>query len=131
MGEKKLIKVLVFRVGQEPVVEEIDASLEAKQKLVGGYIECVNIGSFSRFGGKDNVDLWCNEDGKNTGLPFNLRLPVDPMFPDDIIAGDFFLASVTSGGNTKSLSQKMIEKYTKLFKTPAAPAYVANMLSSL
>lgn len=114
MSKTRIVKVLLCKVGQAPIVHEFEHSLEAMQTLVGGNIECINIGRMTRFGGKDNVDLWCNEEGKLVGLPLNLRGPVDPLFPHDIIAGDFFLAS-NRNCSVISLSEKLVEKYSRLF----------------
>lgn len=100
----KMVKVLVFPVGKAPEVREIDDSLESMQGIVGGYIEPVSVGN--------GLTLWCNEEGKVTGLPLNLRGPEDPLFPSDVIAGDFFLARNTSGGGLKSLSDKDIKTFT-------------------
>ena len=43
---------------------EIDNTLEALQKAVGGYIETVSIFK--------DVTLICNEEGQLTGLPYNM-----------------------------------------------------------
>jgi len=34
------LRVLVCRVEQEPVVEEVTPGFESLQKVVGGYLEC-------------------------------------------------------------------------------------------
>jgi hypothetical protein len=83
----------------------------------------------SRFGGKDNVDMWCNEEGKlQHPIPWNLRAPFDPLYPDDIVAGDFFLAS-NRNGECVSLSEKLITKYQKLFeKSGDAEAAIRTLL---
>ena len=104
----KTVKVLVFPVGKPAEVREIASGLEAMQAVVGGYIEAVAL--------NENVTLWCNEEGKVTGLPLNLRAPRDPMFPHDIIAGDFFLSRVSQKtGATTSLTEKDIKTFTEAF----------------
>lgn len=70
---------------------QIKHSLENMQALVGGYIECINIGK--------GLDLWCNEEGRINGLP----MIMDPII-DDFIAGDYFFARHDNEGNTISLT---------------------------
>jgi hypothetical protein len=90
MGHVKItIRVLVYRVGQAPVVEEISDSLDALQAIVGGYIEPVPLAP--------NILLICNERGKLDGLPFNRTVCVrGPPFNRatcgvEGIVGDFFV----------------------------------------
>jgi len=123
------LRVLVCRVGQEPIAEEIDPGLEPMQKIVGGYVECLGL--------EKNVDLWCNEEGRYT-LPLNRRFAArapqvdpkewsfviksDPNLADPgqmgyhEIHGDFFVAGADNEeGETVSLPEAAIEKYTKVF----------------
>ena len=117
----KMIKILVCKAGQKAEVQEMEHSLANMQKLVGGLIECIRIAP--------GVDLWCNEEGKINGLPLNLRSPQDPVFPNDIIAGDFFLAGHRGAGTT-SLSDKNIERFKTIFADAGdANAAVRSILS--
>lgn len=59
----KRIEALVFRVGEKSVIEQIGSSLEAMQKIVGGYIQALPLGS--------GLVLICNEEGRLKGLPVN------------------------------------------------------------
>jgi len=123
------IRVLVLRVGQAPVIEEIDTGLDAMQKIVGGYVECLVLDR--------HVDLWCNEDGSAMGLPLNRRFAARaPELPSGLdfaiflapdladpgqmgehrIHGDFFLARHDGDGGTLSLTDEDIEKYHKVFE---------------
>lgn len=61
------IKVIVVEPEKEPYIKEIDDTLEAKQKLVGGDIEIVS----SFFSDKVDYDFIINEEGKIRGLPLN------------------------------------------------------------
>jgi hypothetical protein len=119
------VRALVCRVGQEPVVEDIQTDLDALQALVGGYIECVPL---------DDVDVWCNEDGRMLGLALNRRLGarapeargVDVVIKlDEGLAdpgemgvyefrGDIFLAGRKPSGAMASLSDEAIAKYREL-----------------
>ena len=54
-----------YQAAGEPAKRiEIDNTLEALQKAVGGYIETVSIFT--------DVTLICNEEGRLTGLPYNM-----------------------------------------------------------
>ena len=87
------MKVVVCRVGAEPVVEEIEPGLKAMQAVVGGYIERVQLDA--------SIDLWCNEEGRIIGLLPN-RLAHANYGPQPI-HGDFFIAKY-DGDETRGLS---------------------------
>lgn len=63
MNENK-ITVLLVQEGKYPKTIEIDDTLEAMQRLVGGDIE-----EYIPF--EDEVAIICNEEGKVNGLPLN------------------------------------------------------------
>jgi len=88
------IKIIIKKVGLPPEYAEIEPTLEVMQKLVGGYLECVRLTA--------TVDLWCNEDGKGLGLPFNVFLAQNGELQDAVV-GDFFLARHNEEGDTVSL----------------------------
>ena len=71
------LKILYKEVGKRPKPMEIEDTLEAKQKLVGGLIEVVPY--------IDNMLLICNEEGKILNMPANL------LFDNDYIAGNSFV----------------------------------------
>ena len=71
------LKILYKEVGKRPKPIEIEDTLEAKQKLVGGLIEVVPY--------IDNMLLICNEEGKILNMPANL------VFDNDYIAGNCFV----------------------------------------
>jgi|SRR5215831_3399693 len=67
------IRVVVYRVGKPPVVEEIDPDdLGVLQALVGGYLEHVELPA--------GLHLWCNEDGAR-GQPLNRLVRARPVPP--------------------------------------------------
>jgi hypothetical protein len=101
---KKKIKVLVVPVGQSPEAREIEPALRPMQELVGGFIEAVYL--------EDYVQLICNEEGKLKGLPPNRSLPEIR----DVVMGDFFVSRVNAEGESVSLTQKDIDKYTARFQ---------------
>ena len=88
------ITVLKVEPGKAPETVTIPNTLEAAQKMVGGYIEVLNV---------DNACLVCNEDGKLTGLEGNRRLG------NDIITGTFFLTGCTDDGDFCSLTPEQME----------------------
>lgn len=102
--KEEKIKVLYVEPNKLPVEMIIDNTLEAKQELVGGYIECVCLLD------DDTVFLICNEEGKLEGLPLNRDIGYD------IIAGPFIIAGDDQElGEFISLSQEQIEKYKEKF----------------
>ena len=78
--KNKKLKIVYKEVGKDPVVMEIDDTLEAKQKLVGGLIEVVPY--------KDNLLLICNEEGKISNLKPNLQFDYDYIVGNCFIVGD-------------------------------------------
>lgn len=91
------LRVLYKEVGKKPRIIDIDDTLEAKQKLVGGLIEVVPY---------DDVLLICNEEGKIMNLSPNL------IFDYDYIAGNCFLIGDDyENAGFKSLSKQEIMKY--------------------
>lgn len=110
---KNQITVLYLQVGKLPQTVSIDNSLEAMQRLVGGYIE-----EYMPF--DDEVALICNEEGKMNGSSLN-RAVYDEHSKEmiEIIAGDFFIAYAPVGSeNFKSLPKDLEKKYAEKFKYP-------------
>lgn len=105
------IKVLYFKVGREPKVIEIENTLEAKQKLVGGYIEmeCPPIHD-------DSAVVICNEEGKLLGLEPNIYLFTEEGIPYDVICGDCFIVDAPLDSDEfGSLSDEQIAKYSLFY----------------
>ncbi len=107
------ISVLLIQTEQKPKLVEIPDTLEAMQKLVGGYIE-----EYMPF--DDEVAIICNEEGKMNGLPLNRAIYADGSKEiSDIIAGDFFIAyAPIDSENFKSLPKDLEKKYSEKFKYP-------------
>lgn len=65
--KERQITVVIKEPGRRARVEYLfDNTLDALQKAVGGRIETVTIAS--------DLVFICNADGRNEGLPFNVRL---------------------------------------------------------
>lgn len=100
LEETKKLKVIFKEVGKDPVVMEIDDTLEAKQKLVGGLIEIVPY--------KDDLLLVCNEEGKITNLKPNLQFDYDYIAGNCFIVGDDY-----ENSGFKSIGDSQIEDVKK------------------
>ena len=93
MKEEK-IKVLALLPMELPKEIELDNTLEAMQKFVGGLIECITLSDTGSV-----VTLVCNDEGKLLGLPLNR-----PLWDGaDVLTGPGFLAGCDNEGNLTSL----------------------------
>ena len=101
--KKEMLTVLKAEPGKPPEEVTMPNTLEAMQKMVGGFIEVVYL---------DDVCLVCNEECKLIGLEGNRRVG------DDIIAGTFFLAGDTEDGEFCSLAREQIDVYAEHFAHP-------------
>lgn len=102
--------VLAVMPGKAPERMELDGSLEAMQKFVGGTIQAVY--PFS-----DPVAIVCNDEGKLLGLGYNRALQDDSGNVYDILCGPFFICGLGED-NFASLSEKLLQKYTRMFQRP-------------
>lgn len=100
LEETKKLKVIFKEVGKDPVVMEIDDTLEAKQKLVGGLIEIVPY--------KDDLLLVCNEEGKITNSKPNLQFDYDYIAGNCFIVGDDY-----ENSGFKSIEESQVEDIKK------------------
>ena len=103
--KEEKIKVLYVEPNKLPTEMIIDNTLEKKQELVGGYIQCACLLD------DDTVSLICNEEGKLDGLPLNRDIGYDIIAGPFIIVGDDF-----ENGEFISLTDAQIEKYKKRFE---------------
>lgn len=94
----------VYVEPNKPAYEtEIENTLKALQRAVGGYIEAVSI--------SDGISLVCNEEGKLDNLPGNRRIG------NDIIAGAFVIVG-NGEEDFRSLTDEETSKYLKKFAQP-------------
>ena len=106
MKEEK-IKVLALLPMELPKEIELDNTLEAMQKFVGGLIECITLSDTG-----SAVTLVCNDEGKLLGLPLNR-----PLWDGaDVLAGPGFLAGCDNEGNLTSLPQSTMDFYKEKFR---------------
>lgn len=95
------IKCLYIKPYELPEEIEIDKKLEAYQKLVKGYIECINL---------DDVILICNDEGKINNMPLNRDIGFDIIAGPFLIVGDDY-----ERGDFKSLTDEQILNYKTIF----------------
>lgn len=95
------INVLIIEPGKPPYEKRIPNTLQAKQEIVGGYIEAVPL--------SDTADLICNDDRELTGLSPNRRLG------DDVICGTFLIAGTDGSEDFCSLNEEDMERFRNAF----------------
>ena len=98
-----MLKVLVVPVGEAPRVQTIDRGLAPMQQLVGGYIEAIPLAQ--------NVDAFCNEEGRLQGLPRNRWVERIQGY----VCGAFFISRHDEEGNAVDLTPSDIKRYKKEF----------------
>lgn len=76
---------------------EIENSLQAEQKFVGGLIECTAL--------TEDIDLVCNEEGLLLDLAPRIAIPESKT----IIAGDCFICRHDRKGNFQSIKESDLE----------------------
>ena len=99
-----MIKGLLVMPNELPREIEFENTLEDKQLLVGGYIECVYPEK------DDGVVFICNEEGKINGMKYNRDIGYDIIYGPFIIIGDDY-----DNGDFKSLTDDQILKYKMRF----------------
>ena len=106
------MKILLVEPNRQPVVREIDGSLESMQQVVGGLIEAI-------YPFEDAVALVCNEEGKLCGLPYNRALRDRDGHVYDVVAGTFFLCGAPPDSDRfTDLTEEQIETYTRIYEKP-------------
>ena len=107
------MNILVIAPLEKPALREIDGSLAAMQRLVGGTIQAV-------YPFEEPVALVCHDEGKLLGLPLNRAL-YHPETGElcDVIAGTFFLCGAPPGsGDFASLTGEQIRLFSRRFARP-------------
>ena len=106
------MNVLLVPPLEPPRAAELDNTLEAMQRAVGGPIQAV-------YPFEEPVALICHEEGKLVGLPLNRCLRLDNGEIYDIIAGTFFLcAALPDSEHFESLTPEQLERYARHFARP-------------
>lgn len=98
------MKVIIKEVGKAPQVTDVENTLEALQKVVGGYIEVIGLGG--------NLLMICDEEGKLKGKPYNFDLG------RDLIVGNVLFVQ-SDGEDFTDIDEANAETVLKFFnKTP-------------
>lgn len=104
------IKVIIVEPHKPARVALIDNTLEAKQEIVGGWIEAI-------YPFDDNVALICNEEGKINGEELNRPLFDEDGRIYDIIAGTFIVCGLTDN-DFGTLTDEQALHYCAMYMTP-------------
>ena len=92
-----------------PKPVQLDDSLAALQKAVGGYIEFVHIITFDGI----RYVMLVNEEGKLIGLEPNRRLG-----DEDVLVGDCYICAIDEEGNHIDMPVQMLNAFTTLYYYP-------------
>ena len=105
------MRILLIAPGTKPRVVNIEHTLTAMQKLVGGTIQAI-------YPFADHVALVCNDEGKLLDLPMN-RAVRDPATGQilDVIAGSFFICGLGKE-DFASLTDEQVQRYSQMFCRP-------------
>ena len=104
MEENKKVRALLVPVHQEPREIMLENHFREMQRLVGGCIEYFQMDS--------NTNAILNEEGKINGMEGNR------LVGNEIICGDFLVVGDDGMGESASLTDEQVSKYTEIFKTP-------------
>lgn len=99
----------------DPQVVEIEDSLEALQREVGGYIERVVFGR--------GIDAYVNEEGMILGMDYN-RTVITPYGPIPVV-GPMIVVSHDEEGATIGLTEEQIQRTLRIL-TPEAEINVPS-----
>ncbi len=118
--KEKRIKIFAMRCEDGTVykgrIEEIENSLEAKQRFVDGHIQVIGL--------TDEIDLVLNDEGKLDGLPLNrVWLGKDGNILD-ILVGNVLACRFDSEGDFTSILESDIPMI--LERLPAVMAVLDN-----
>ena len=112
MDEKKTLRVLIKEPDKAPYVKEIADTLEAKQEIVGGLIECVEMPDMR------NVDLFVNEEGKLDNLKGNFWLP---EYEDCVVGTCFMVGYNPEECDNVSITDEQVEQCKKYIENYVIP----------
>ena len=108
---KMKIRALLVKPNEAPKEVYIENTLEAKQEIVGGYIEvCTPILH------DDTAVIICNEEGKLLGLEPNRPLYDEEDNIYDVVCGDFIILDAPEDSDDfGSLSAEQVRKYQIMY----------------
>lgn len=95
------MRVIIARVGEEPVEQILQNSLEAMQEVVGGPIELFSV---------EDLDFWVCEQGIPMGMPPNMVVMGVPL------VGTVMVAASDAEGETVSLTDTQCRKAFRILR---------------
>lgn len=105
------IKLNTDGIATEVALAPSGKQLQQLQDAVGGWVEAVDL--------SPTLTMWCNEEGKLNGLPFNslaTDLWEESFGRTDFIKGNvIFTGGTGSEGETLGLDEATADKLRKLF----------------
>lgn len=105
------IRALLVKPNEIPKEVFIENTLEAKQEIVGGYIQMCHPVLHD-----DTAVIICNEEGKLMGLEPNRTLYLESGEPYDIICGDFIVVDAPEDSDDfGSLTKEQVRKYSIMY----------------
>ena len=107
------MRIIMVEPERSPYEVELEDSLRAMQRCVGGTIEAVY-----EPGGRDAA-LICNDEGKLLGLPLNRALRDEEGEIYDVIAGTFFVCGAPPDSESfASLTGEQVDYWMERFAKP-------------
>lgn len=98
--KEAISKVLQVKVGEKPVVKDMELTLENMQEFVEGYVECVRM--------PFDIDIWINDEGKIIEKEKNIILLMLGE-PYDVICGNALFTSHDDEGDSIGLSDTQLQ----------------------
>ena len=114
------LTVLVVEPRRKPYVKEIDSSLEALQREVGGYIQVV-------YPWAEMCGLVCDDEAKLNGKELNRALRDEDGNIYDVVAGTFLIVGLGEDDFT-SLAPEHIEQFQTMFSVPEVFVVIGGKL---
>lgn len=110
-----MVAAIILKAGSSEVfIEDLEPTLGNLQSIVGGYIEAVTL---------NNATLYCNEEGKLHGLPFNglATAFVHEMGFYDLIVGDVVIFGPPENGEDTNVRSDIIHLMTAIQRLRITP----------
>ncbi len=115
MGKGEYITGLFIEPNQSFRNIRIENVLSAYQKIINGYIECIDIG----LSNGEYATIICNEEGKINGLPLNRAIRGEDGTIADIVAGNMVIVGFNAEeGTFISLTSEQSEELKRMFCFP-------------
>jgi len=106
---KEAMSLVIIRNPEEPPYPWFipDDEISVLQEIVGGLFQVM---PGNPIGLPANVDLWCNEEGKISGMKMNINIDFD------VIVGPAVFRAANEDGTPRSLTDREIIEVTEWLK---------------